>query len=74
MKKFKLGKKEHLVITRDELNMFLNNISQRLSSIENQLDIIETLDDEKNRRATFDRARERIEDCHMAVEKFKGSF
>lgn len=73
MKKLKFRKKEYVVIERDELNLFLNNIAWRLNAIGNQLDIIETLDDEKNRRATFNRARERIDDCYAAVEKFKES-
>lgn len=74
MKKIKLAKKEYIVIKRDDLDLFLNNISQRLCSIGNQLDIIETLNEEKNRRATFDRARERMEDCYIAVENFRESF
>lgn len=73
MKKIKLGKKEYVVIEKDTVDLFLNNITQRLNAIGNQLDIIESLNEEKNRRAIFDRVVERVEACSETVKNFKES-
>lgn len=73
MKKIKLGKKEYIVVEKDTVDLFLNNVTQRLNAIGNQLDIIETLNEEKNRRVVFDRVVERVKACSETVENFKES-